>query len=51
MLLFLELNGVAAVPDLNALYDLVIAVTTGEMREVADIAASLRDLFAPHLDL
>lgn len=49
-LLFLELNGVTATPDLDALYDFVIAVTTGELREVEDIAAQLRTLFAPHLD-
>ncbi|MBI5288226.1 MAG: type II toxin-antitoxin system death-on-curing family toxin, partial [Chloroflexi bacterium] len=48
MLLFLALNGVATVPELDALYDFVIAVTTGELREVEDIASRLRSLFAPH---
>lgn len=51
MLLFLALNGVTATPDLDALYDLVIAVTTGELREVEDIASRLPALFAPHLDV
>ena len=46
MLLFLELNGIVGVPELDALYDFVIAVTTGELREVADIAACVRELFA-----
>jgi death-on-curing protein len=50
MLLFLRKNGVTfRVPD-DPLYDFVIAVTTGELREVADIAARLRELFTPHLD-
>jgi hypothetical protein len=34
------------VADQGALYDLVIAVTTGELREVADIAAQIAELFA-----
>lgn len=46
MLLFLELNGVGTVPDQDELYDLVIAVTTGELREVDDIAPKLAALFA-----
>jgi len=50
MLVFLRLNGVTATPDLDALYDLVIAVATGELREVADVAARLAALWAPHLD-
>ena len=50
MLLFLELNGVAVDIDQGLLYDFVIAVTTGELREIEDIAARLRELFAPHLD-
>lgn len=50
MLLFLRMNGVSyRVPD-DPLYDFVIAVTTGELREVEDIAARLRQLFSPHLD-
>ncbi len=49
MLLFLSLNGVRKQPDFDCLYDLVIAVTTGELREVAEIAARLRELFASHL--
>lgn len=49
MLAFLRMNGVDHVPDQDALYDFVIAVTTGELREVAEIAAALRVLFAPHL--
>lgn len=36
-------------PDLDALYAFVIAVTTGELREVGEIAGRLRELFAPHL--
>lgn len=48
MLLFLELNGVPQRADQDALYDLVIAVTTGELREADDIAARIRQLF--HLD-
>lgn len=50
MLSFLALNSVPMTADEAALYDLVIAVTTGELREVEDIAARLRVLFAPHLD-
>jgi death on curing protein len=50
MLLFLRKNGVSyRVPD-DPIYDFVIAVTTGELREVEDIAGRLRELFAPHLD-
>jgi death-on-curing protein len=44
-LLFLELNGVKRETTLPPLYDFVIAVTTGELREVEDIAARLRELF------
>lgn len=50
MLAFLEMNGIPLVADQDALYDLVIAVTTGELREVDNIAARLRELFAPALD-
>ena len=46
MLAFLAANGVTSVADQDALYDFVIAVTTGELRETADIAARLRELFA-----
>lgn len=45
MLAFLRLNNVRDRPDLDELYDFVIAVTTGELREVGDIAARLRVLF------
>lgn len=45
MLAFLRLNNVRDRPDLDELYDLVIAVTTGELREIDDIAARLRGLF------
>lgn len=50
MLAFLRLNGVTHVPDQDELCDFVIAVTTGELREVDEIAGRLRMLFAPHLD-
>ena len=46
MLAFFELNGVSMPHDSDALYDLVIAVTTGELREVEEIAERLRGLFA-----
>ena len=48
-LLLLELNGVDRRVDQDRLYDLVIAVTTGKLREVDAIASSLRALFAPDL--
>ncbi|MFL1381396.1 type II toxin-antitoxin system death-on-curing family toxin [Nocardiopsis protaetiae] len=42
---FLRLNGVDWGPvDQDAAYDLVIAVTTGELVEVAEIAGRLRNL-------
>ncbi len=51
MLAFLELNEIPVdVADDDALCDFVIAVTTGELREVEDIARRLQELFAPHLD-
>ncbi len=46
-LLLLEMNGV--IPETSneaALYDLVIAVASGDMREVPEIAGRLRALFA-----
>ena len=43
MLMFLRLNGVRTVPDLDELYDFVITVTTGELREVEEIAARIRE--------
>ena len=43
--LFLEMNGVESEPDDDAYYDLVIAVTTGELREVDEIAPRLAVLF------
>ena len=45
-LLFLELNGITARADNDALYELVIAVTTGAMRDNPEIAARLRELVA-----
>ena len=45
MLMFLRTNGIRSVPDLEGLYDFVIAVTTGELREVEAIAARVRNLF------
>lgn len=50
MLSLLSKNDVPLNADEDALYDFVIAVTTGELREVDEIAAQLRLLFAPHLD-
>jgi death on curing protein len=50
MMTFLRVNGISANAESDALYDFVIAVTTGELREVEDIAARLSELFAPHLD-
>ncbi len=50
MMSFLRSNGMTADADMDVLYDFVIAVTTGDLREVEDIAARLRELFAPHLD-
>jgi death-on-curing protein len=50
MMAFLHRNGMTAEGDQDDLYDFVIAVTTGELREVGDIAARLREIFAPHLD-
>lgn len=49
-LLFMELNGVRSIADQDALYDLVIEVTTGRLREVDEIAPRLKELFAPDLD-
>ncbi len=46
MLMFLRANGTTRTPDLDGLYDLVIAATTGELREVGEIAGRLRELFA-----
>jgi hypothetical protein len=45
-----ELNGVKSIADQDALYDLVIEVTTGRLREVDEIAPRLKELFAPDLD-
>lgn len=50
MLYFLEINGVTTELDEEDLYDFVIAVTTGELREVEQIAERLRELFDPDLD-
>ncbi|HXU24976.1 MAG TPA: Fic family protein [Tepidiformaceae bacterium] len=49
MLAFLRMNGVTFVPLAEPLYDFVLQVTTGELREVEDMASCLRKLFAPHL--
>jgi death-on-curing protein len=49
-LLFMELNGVKSIADQDALYYLVIEVTTGRLREVDEIAPRLKELFAPDLD-
>ena len=49
MLSFLEQNTVP-LPDIDdQLSDFVLQVTTGELREVVDMAARLRELFTPHL--
>lgn len=50
MLAFLRLNGVSPLADQDKLYDFVIAVTTGELREVEAMAAELRVMFTPQLD-
>jgi death-on-curing protein len=47
---FLTVNGAVsrrrlAALDQNAAYDLVIAVCTGEMREIEEIAQALRELY------
>jgi death-on-curing protein len=44
-LLFLELNGMLQLADNDALADLTLAVATGELREVSEIAGRLRALF------
>ncbi|MGH2633735.1 MAG: type II toxin-antitoxin system death-on-curing family toxin [Tepidiformaceae bacterium] len=49
MLAFLRMNGLPFVPLTDTLYDFVLQVTTGELREVDAMAARLRELFAPHL--
>ncbi|MCP6769515.1 type II toxin-antitoxin system death-on-curing family toxin, partial [Klebsiella pneumoniae] len=46
MLSFLELNGVELTAPEDPLYDFVIAVTTGELREVHGIAQQIRQLFS-----
>ncbi|NKY81065.1 type II toxin-antitoxin system death-on-curing family toxin [Nocardiopsis dassonvillei] len=46
--LFLRLNGQkVGRPDQNAAYDLVIAVTTGDLADVPEIADRLRGLMPP----
>lgn len=42
---FLRTNGITTVPDQDRLYDLTIAVATGELREVEEIAIRVADLF------
>jgi len=49
MLAFLESNGVPLTDREDELTDFVLQVTTGELREVEDMAARLRELFTPHL--
>jgi death on curing protein len=49
MLAFLRLNGVPFVPIGDPLTNFVLQVTTGELREVDEMAARLRELFDPHL--
>lgn len=45
-LFLLEINGIDVLgADHDALYDFVIAVTTGELRELADIASGIERLF------
>lgn len=48
-LLFLEINGIDKRADLKGVVNLVLAVATGELREVQDIAERLRILYAPDL--
>ena len=50
MLSFLQLNGVPLTADEDGLYDFVIAVTTGDLREIDEIAERLRALFGPELE-
>ncbi len=47
--LFLELNGIDKRADLEGAFRLVLAVATGELREVEEIAERLRALFGPDL--
>ena len=47
---FLRLNGVTAQPGEDPMYDLVLAVASGEMKGVETIAQSLRALYSPDLD-
>ena len=49
MLAFLRVNGVPFIPLEDDLHDFVLQVTTGELREVEDMAPRLRELFTPHL--
>lgn len=49
-LLFLEFNGVDQRVSQPPLVELVREVATGAVREVTDIAARLRELYAPDLD-
>lgn len=50
VLLFLELNGVSRRVDQPGLLRLVLEVAKGELREIENIAARLRELYAPDLD-
>lgn len=49
LLAFLMANGVPLSADEELLYDLVLAVTTGQLREVEDIADQIQRIFTPHL--
>lgn len=44
-LAFLRMNGSEAEPTNDEVADLTLAVASGEIRDVADVAARLRELF------
>jgi len=45
MLSFLALNGLPIEADEDALYDFIIGVTTGALRDVPEMAETVRNLF------
>ena len=47
---FLRLNGVTVRPSEGPMYDLVLAVASGELKGVEEIAQRLRALYSPDLD-
>jgi hypothetical protein len=47
---FLALNGVVRSTNEDATVQLVLEVASGELKGVEDIAARLRELYAPDLD-